>query len=398
VRPSPAAVGAVQRRQGAGGAADGDGDAGDDDDAASLGEVLGCLLDDTYERLDAALDAAHQAAQELKLGGWAAPAAAGRQPRRTAAAAGGSAKVAGGGASAAAGGRIQRHISGLARPQDSFADTIDNTNTPWSPARFAHLRARLVAAATAASGKGGSGAADSDAGSSSLRNSRLMKLQAHAEQQLAAAAAAAAAAAGGGGSTGDAAAVHPYAAELEQLTYQPWQLQPAGGEPQAPREFGATPFTLVDTPQGLSALVAALQSGGVTQIALDLEHHSYRCVCVGGQGEGCCSSGRAAARQRLGLLVPQTRPSCVSTLAAWRTTRPTHARPHRSFQGFTCLMQLSSRDADWVIDTLVLRDQLGPALSGLLADPAVEKVLHGADSDIHWLQVWLWLWLRATAG
>jgi ribonuclease D len=39
------------------------------------------------------------------------------------------------------------------------------------------------------------------------------------------------------------------------------------------------------------------------------------------------------------------------------------------------------------VDCLALRGQLGPALGPLLADPAVEKVLHGADSDVLWLQV-----------
>lgn len=48
--------------------------------------------------------------------------------------------------------------------------------------------------------------------------------------------------------------------------------------------------------------------------------------------------------------------------------------PHRSFQGFTCLMQISSREADWVVDTLALRPHLGPALAPLLADPAIVKV------------------------
>jgi hypothetical protein len=40
-----------------------------------------------------------------------------------------------------------------------------------------------------------------------------------------------------------------------------------------------------------------------------------------------------------------------------------------------------------VVDVLALRGELGPALGPLLANPAVEKVLHGADSDVLWLQV-----------
>lgn len=50
------------------------------------------------------------------------------------------------------------------------------------------------------------------------------------------------------------------------------------------------------------------------------------------------------------------------------------AHSFRSFQGFTCLLQLSSRAADYVVDTLALRGALGPALAPLLADPNVVKV------------------------
>jgi hypothetical protein len=46
----------------------------------------------------------------------------------------------------------------------------------------------------------------------------------------------------------------------------------------------------------------------------------------------------------------------------------------RSFQGFTCLMQLSSRTKDWVVDCLALRNHLGPALAPIFADPSVVKV------------------------
>ncbi len=67
-------------------------------------------------------------------------------------------------------------------------------------------------------------------------------------------------------------------------------------------------------------------------------------------------------------------------------TRPsTHI--HRSYQGFTCLMQLSTRSADYLVDVLALRPHVGPALARLFADPSVVKVLHGADSDVVWLQV-----------
>ncbi|KAK9061482.1 hypothetical protein SSX86_018663 [Deinandra increscens subsp. villosa] len=50
---------------------------------------------------------------------------------------------------------------------------------------------------------------------------------------------------------------------------------------------------------------------------------------------------------------------------------------YRSFQGLTCLMQISTRTEDFIVDTLKLRVQIGPYL---------REVMHGADRDIIWLQ------------
>ena len=61
--------------------------------------------------------------------------------------------------------------------------------------------------------------------------------------------------------------------------------------------------------------------------------------------------------------------------------------PLRSFQGFTCLIQISGRSHDYVVDAIALRAFLGPALRPLLTDPSRVKVLHGADRDVEWLQV-----------
>jgi exosome complex exonuclease RRP6 len=97
-------------------------------------------------------------------------------------------------------------------------------------------------------------------------------------------------------------------------------------------------------------------------------------------------------------------------------------------QGFCCLMQLSTRAEDFLVDVLALRPHVGPILAPVFADPQacmpsrtaacrcllpsgygyaairhsvtvccaalpsvlhapqVVKVLHGADSDIAWLQ------------
>lgn len=58
---------------------------------------------------------------------------------------------------------------------------------------------------------------------------------------------------------------------------------------------------------------------------------------------------------------------------------------YRSYLGFTCLMQLSDRKSDFIIDTLALRDDLQP-LNKIFTDPNVVKVLHGSSMDIIWLQ------------
>ena len=62
-----------------------------------------------------------------------------------------------------------------------------------------------------------------------------------------------------------------------------------------------------------------------------------------------------------------------------------HHHQH-SFGGMTCLMQISTRDRDYVIDTLALRRSLHRHLLPILSDPNVVKVFHGASQDIKWLQ------------
>ena len=59
---------------------------------------------------------------------------------------------------------------------------------------------------------------------------------------------------------------------------------------------------------------------------------------------------------------------------------------YRSFQGFTCVMQVSTRTTDFVVDALELRDLIRDALGPVMADPSKMKVFHGADMDVQWLQ------------
>ncbi|PWZ26236.1 Protein RRP6-like 2 [Zea mays] len=102
-------------------------------------------------------------------------------------------------------------------------------------------------------------------------------------------------------------------------------------EPVKPADLEDTPFTLVQDHKGLTELAKKLKS--VTEFAVDLEHNQYR-----------------------------------------------------SFQGFTCLMQISTRTEDFIVDTLKLRIYIGLYLQEPFKDPTKRKVMHGADRDIMWLQ------------
>lgn len=46
---------------------------------------------------------------------------------------------------------------------------------------------------------------------------------------------------------------------------------------------------------------------------------------------------------------------------------------YRSYHGFVCLMQISTRKQDWIVDTLELREEL-IALNQVFTDPKIVKV------------------------
>ena len=54
----------------------------------------------------------------------------------------------------------------------------------------------------------------------------------------------------------------------------------------------------------------------------------------------------------------------------------------RTYLGITCLMQISTRTEDFIVDTIALQKKLGDKLRGIFDDPSIVKVLHGADSDV----------------
>jgi exosome complex exonuclease RRP6 len=121
---------------------------------------------------------------------------------------------------------------------------------------------------------------------------------------------------------------NPYDFEIREFQYTEKQLQ--GTKEIPPNPLEKTPFTWVDTIPQLEKLAVILDNED--EFAVDLESHSYR-----------------------------------------------------SFQGFTCLMQISTRKEDFVVDTLTLRSKLN-ILNSSFTNPKIVKVLHGADSDVIWLQ------------
>jgi len=122
---------------------------------------------------------------------------------------------------------------------------------------------------------------------------------------------------------------HPLGKRNMEMKYESWMLECE--QAQAFRTFDETPFTYIDTLPELNRFAKKIQNDRV--IAVDLENHS-----------------------------------------------------RYSYQGFLCLMQVSTRTEDYIIDVIALREHVGPALAHIFADPEVVKVMHGATSDILWLQ------------
>ncbi|KAJ3075148.1 Exosome component 10 [Rhizoclosmatium hyalinum] len=121
---------------------------------------------------------------------------------------------------------------------------------------------------------------------------------------------------------------HPYEYEINNIEYPAKVLT---FRPEI--MYGSleeTPFHFVDTPKQFEEMLSILE--GVDEIAIDLEHHDYR-----------------------------------------------------TFQGFTCLIQLSTRKEDYIIDALVLRAHI-PQLNKVLSNPKIVKLFHGAEMDMVWLQ------------
>ncbi|KAK4242940.1 ribonuclease H-like domain-containing protein [Achaetomium macrosporum] len=122
---------------------------------------------------------------------------------------------------------------------------------------------------------------------------------------------------------------HPYEHEITNMQYPPQVYQSC--EPKKYLPIEKTKAIWVDTYEGVLEMLDELKRA--TEIAIDLEHHDYR-----------------------------------------------------SYTGLLSLMQISTREKDWIVDTLVPWRHKLEVLNEVFADPKIVKVLHGAFMDIIWLQ------------
>ncbi|KAL2023691.1 hypothetical protein VTK56DRAFT_1405 [Thermocarpiscus australiensis] len=122
---------------------------------------------------------------------------------------------------------------------------------------------------------------------------------------------------------------HPYEHEILNLQY-PRQVSESC-QPVKYLPIETTKAVWVDTYEGILEMLEELKKA--TEIAIDLEHHDFR-----------------------------------------------------TYSGLLSLMQISTREKDWIVDTLVPWRHKLEALNEVFADPKVVKVLHGAFMDIIWLQ------------
>ncbi|XP_028032179.1 exosome component 10 isoform X2 [Bombyx mandarina] len=124
---------------------------------------------------------------------------------------------------------------------------------------------------------------------------------------------------------------HPYQMELDMYNPPSQFIDPDPEPPMFPPPLEETKFTYIDIESKLDELVEHLMA--VEQIAVDVEHHSYR-----------------------------------------------------TYQGITCLIQISTDEGgDFIIDALAVREHIHK-LNVVFTDPKKLKVFHGADSDVLWLQ------------
>lgn len=124
---------------------------------------------------------------------------------------------------------------------------------------------------------------------------------------------------------------HPYEAELNAISWDESFFRIKQAERYLRMED--TPLVLVSTEQELRDMVQEIKTTCKgKEVAIDVEHHSFR-----------------------------------------------------SYRGIACLIQLSTRQKDFIVDPFDIFPQMH-LLNEICSDPSIVKVLHGADRDVVWLQ------------
>ncbi|CAF3570589.1 hypothetical protein SNK03_012085 [Fusarium graminearum] len=122
---------------------------------------------------------------------------------------------------------------------------------------------------------------------------------------------------------------HPYEHEIVRMAYPKRVSREA--EPIMYQPVDTTEATYVDTYEGVLEMLGELMKA--KEIAVDLEHHDFR-----------------------------------------------------SYVGLVSLMQISTREKDWIVDTLQPWRHKLEVLNQVFTNPKIVKVFHGAYMDIIWLQ------------
>ncbi|KAL7805807.1 ribonuclease H-like domain-containing protein [Trichoderma aethiopicum] len=122
---------------------------------------------------------------------------------------------------------------------------------------------------------------------------------------------------------------HPYEPEILTMQYPDRVFQVL--DPIPPQPVESTSATWVDTYEGVVEMLQELKQA--KEIAVDLEHHDFR-----------------------------------------------------TYVGLVSLLQISTREKDWIVDTLKPWRHKLQVLNEVFADPSIVKVFHGAYMDMVWLQ------------
>ena len=164
---------------------------------------------------------------------------------------------------------------------------------------------------------------------------------------------------------------HPYREEIEALEYRPWQLDVSGIQAkdsnQIAQDNKLDDGVWIGTEDDLAALALRItdghESGEIQEIGLDLEAHSHRTFA----GFVCLI--------QLSIRRPKSSSLSSSDMVGGESQQSTTTSKNSTSTGF-----------DFLIDALALRHAIPIHLGPILVNPNIVKVMHGADSDIPWLQ------------